>query len=131
MIDCIETTRCRDTAGYGRLRVKNKDRFHHRLAYIEANGLQWEDIDGLCVCHTCDNPPCVNPEHLFLGTHASNAADKVRKGRAARKLDWEKVREIRRRYKVGGVTQKGLADEYGVTSGMIRHVIRNRMWIEL
>tara|TARA_R110002153_G_scaffold54447_2_gene151665 strand:- start:528 stop:950 length:423 start_codon:yes stop_codon:yes gene_type:complete len=85
MSDCIETTYCRDRKGYGRRHHDGKLRGAHRVAYIEAHGLTHEDIDGLHVMHTCDNPPCINPEHLTLGTNQENIDDKVRKGRCAKR----------------------------------------------
>lgn len=66
--------------GYGLLTVNSKNKFSHRLSWELHNGT----IDsGLLVCHRCDIPPCVNPDHLFLGTPKDNAQDMIKKGRRA------------------------------------------------
>lgn len=72
--------------GYGSFRVDDHTELAHRVAWAEANG---PVPDGMDVLHTCDNPPCCNPRHLFLGTAADNARDSVAKGRhqAARKTE--------------------------------------------
>ena len=64
--------------GYGRFRVGAKMIRSHRISYEIHRG---PIPDGLCVLHECDNPTCVNPQHLFAGTHQDNADDKVAKGR--------------------------------------------------
>jgi hypothetical protein len=75
------TGHCRRTNGYGTIRISEQSKLAHRVSWEMANG---PIPDGTFVCHRCDNPPCVNPAHLFLGTVADNAADMVAKGRQAK-----------------------------------------------
>lgn len=65
--------------GYGRMRHESRDNYAHRLAYRAWNG---EIPQGLDVLHKCDNPPCINPFHLFVGTRAENVYDMINKGRS-------------------------------------------------
>ena len=76
---CLEWTGVAHKRGYGRITINSKSVQTHRLAWELANG---PIPDGMFICHTCDNPPCCNPDHLWPGTNAENTADKVTKGRA-------------------------------------------------
>ena len=75
---CHVWTNGRNSKGYGTMKVNGKSVSAHRLAWEFANGTI---PDGLCVLHKCDNPPCCNPDHLFLGTRKDNNDDRDAKGR--------------------------------------------------
>lgn len=109
---------------YGQLSVRWMKRpiGSHRLSWMMENG---PIPDGLYILHKCDNPLCVNPAHLFLGTHLQNVADRIRKGRDPRgekhhasKLTDEQAREILRRLRAG---EKGLplSREFGISLPVI------------
>jgi hypothetical protein len=83
---CWEWQGARDGKRYGVLRVDSQNIGTHRVSWVIANG---PIPDGLFVCHTCDNPPCVNPAHLFLGTNQDNQRDASQKGRLWRQRNWK------------------------------------------
>lgn len=76
--DCWVWTSSRNQHGYGQVHFQSRPRFAHRVSWILTNG---EILNDLWVLHHCDNPPCVRPDHLFLGTPKDNSQDMVRKGR--------------------------------------------------
>lgn len=122
--------------GYGALWDRTigligNNRLTHRLAWEFANG---PIPMGMFVCHSCDNPPCCNPAHLFLGTQADNDADRTSKGRSSRgsrhpdaKLNEQAVRELRQRF-AAGERVRTLAPDYGVSSTTAWQAIKRRTW---
>jgi hypothetical protein len=118
--------------GYGRWTVEGRKVFTHRYAWTITNG---PIPDFLRVLHTCDNPPCVNPDHLWLGTDADNGRDKKEKGRAAKgenngraKITIEIVDLIRSQYKTGNYSHRSLAKKYSLSKTEIGHIIREEKW---
>lgn len=134
---CWIWTGSRGPKGYGLFRI---DRTCTTRAHRAAALLFVPTTDrSLHVCHRCDNPPCVNPAHLFWATNAENIADREAKGRGVRqfgeahwasKLTIGKVREIRRRWAAGGVKQRDLATAFGVTQHTIWSIIHHHIWQE-
>lgn len=140
---CWEWTAATSEKGYGRFSLGQgrSPQVASRLAWELTNG---PIPDGLCVLHICDNPPCCNPAHLFLGTTADNNADMLAKGRHRSRnmqgdrnphaaLSWDDVREIRRVYVRGSRTlgSGALARRFGVSDSHILAIISGRAWQEL
>jgi hypothetical protein len=120
--------------GYGTFRLDQKTcTTAHRAAYLFFKG----SPDGKVVRHKCDNPPCVNPDHLELGSPLDNVMDAVERGRRspqngennhASKLTQTQADEIRSRYASEKVSQQALAAEYGVSQVTISLIVRNKIW---
>lgn len=124
---CWEWTGVRMPTGYGLVSVYNRQILAHRRAFVLANGRELKA--GEFVCHHCDNPPCINPAHLFAGTPADNMTDMVSKGRQRNwsKLTENQVREIRADCELGEKYER-LASRYGVSYSNIYHVATCRTW---
>lgn len=118
---CWVWQRSKKKAGYGQIRDTGGCKVVHRVTYSIAIG---PIPDGLCVCHHCDNPPCCNPEHLFVGTVDANMKDKMLKGRAGIKLNKDQVLQI---LKDSG-TQKDIAKRFGVSPAHISFIKTRRTW---
>jgi hypothetical protein len=125
---CWEWDGFRMDNGYGQMAVgANKKMLATRAAYRAWVG---ELPDDMAVCHRCDNPPCINPKHFFLGTKADNNADMASKLRVANgersgrhKLSDAEVEQIRRDYAAGGEGQQSIADRFGVTISTVSVIV--------
>lgn len=130
---CWLWTSSRKKGGYGGISWKGKQDRAHRIAYSLTYG---EIPDGLYVLHECDNPPCCNPKHLFLGTHLENMQDRDRKGRNINRagedhpmcvLSDDQVTTIRLRYASGEFSLKQIGAEYNVSETLIGLIIRYKL----
>lgn len=135
---CWEWKNCKFKNGYGKLGLGGRKEgvvYAHRIAWELTNGKIPEDLH---VLHKCDNRACVNPNHLFLGTHQDNMDDMISKGRNSippiksgesnsnHKLTWEKVNYIRK----SNLTRQQLAHELNLSVSTIGKVIRHESWNE-
>lgn len=123
-----------DRYGYGQLSVDNLTCTAHRFSYV----LHYGRIPvGLAVRHKCDNPKCVRPDHLELGTQAENVRDEIERGRFRKgyafrstdKLNIEKARQIRALCE-SGIPQKDVAVQFGIGSGHVSCIVANKIWKE-
>lgn len=118
-----------NNCGYGTFSVDGRTQRAHRFVYV----LTWGDVPpGLCVCHCCDNPRCVNPHHLWLGTRYANMRDCAAKGRWScgdrNALTKEQVVVLKRRLAAGSYTQAELARGLGVTRQAVSNIKNGRSW---
>ena len=134
---CKEWKGYRDKDGYGRVRVAGKRVMAHRVAYAQARGLPLDAIAGRVIRHQCDNPSCVNPEHLEEGSHQDNMDDKVTRNRQVRGaacpsavLTPEQVAHIREVYvarhpEFGGAA---LGRRFGLSTVAVNKIVRGVTW---
>ena len=127
---CWPWTGALDTDGYGFLKWQGKQRRVTRLTWIAAHG---PIPEGKLVCHDCDNPPCVNPAHLFVGPPAANSADMVNKGRSfhpkgelhgCAKITEAIVREIR----AAPGLQRDIAKRFGIGQACVSQIRHRKTW---
>lgn len=116
--------------GYGRIWFEGALRRAHRVSYVVHKGAIGR---GLCVCHKCDVPSCVNPDHLFLGTFGENNKDRKKKGRggAARGEDSTRSRLTTEQAKVAKYSSesaRSLAERFGVSSSLIFKIRTGVVW---
>ena len=125
------------------LAAKDKDGygfFHLKGKLVKAHRFMWQLINGPIplnnlICHHCDNPPCVRPDHLFAGTLQDNKDDQKRKGRTtigernpSAKLTADQVREIRFLAETTNITQQALANKFGIQQAYVSRILRNHTW---
>lgn len=111
--------------GYGQMRYEGQALGAHRVSYLLYNG---EIPEGLMVCHECDNPGCVNPDHLVVGTGSKNIIDAYARGCApARALTIDKARKIIEMRKQG-VLYRIIEEEFGISRGTIHSIVFKKIW---
>lgn len=133
---CMEWTAARNAKGYGQFGVQGRMFVATRLMYSLEKG---EIPSGILVCHTCDNPCCCNPDHLFLGTPKDNQSDKSAKGRCApqkgsrnnhARLTESDVREIRS-LRSNGMQVADLASRFNVHQTTVSKIITRATWLHV
>jgi hypothetical protein len=129
-------------AGYGHFQINNRTAAAHRISYMLHHGEipEGEGFHGYVVCHKCDNPSCVNPKHLFLGTQYSNMQDRDRKGRRAAllgsrhgmaQLSDDQVKTIREIAATRRFSQMQIAKMFDVSNSMISLIINRKNWTHI
>lgn len=121
--DCWLWTGTRSHMGYGKMSVKNKLVNAHRISYCIHKG----EIGRLCVCHTCDNTSCVNPDHLWAGTTIENNQDRDRKGRhviGRAKLTRAQVLRIRK----SDMIYDDIAKEFNISTDTVYRIKKRLSW---
>lgn len=127
---CWPWTGDRNKDGYGRLTWKGKKWLAHRLTWVEKNG---PVPPGLCVLHDCDNPPCRNEDHLWVGNRDANAADRDAKGRGivpigehngSAKLTEADVRDIR----ADTDSHRAIAKRFGIGKTTVGYIRSGKKW---
>ena len=140
---CWEWQGCIAAGGYGSVRWDGAARRAHRVAawlsgLIDSVSAPTDKAVKGFVLHRCDNPACCNPAHLFVGSHADNMQDCLVKGRRnipkgedhyRAKITNEEASRIRIAYAVGGISQQGLADRYGLTQCTVSSIIRGKTFV--
>lgn len=137
---CMPFSGGRRKSGYGYLQFMGKQVLAHRLAYALNEMLHPDALKGVVIRHRCDNPCCINVEHLEPGTTQDNTDDKVQRGRHLQgeqvgnsKLSAQQIHEIRAAYRPYSkdANQYRLAQQYGVSQAEISHIVSRKRWQHL
>ena len=130
--ECWEWQAARTQEGYGLFCLYDEDgekkwKTAHRISYCLSNDVDIFELSSLeHVCHSCDNPPCVNPEHLWLDSIKGNMVDASKKRRLSGPPK-RRIKSVRRKY-IRGWSKKKLAKYYGVDVSYVRNIIDGRMY---
>ena len=136
--DCLISPRGTCSGGYAELNVNGRPQRIPRLMLERKLGRKLKSDEH--TRHSCHRRRCINPDHLSPGSAWDNTQDKVKAGRAkgptgerhaSAKLTEDDVREIRRRYAAGGITQTALGDEFGVLNSTISRIINRQKWAHI
>jgi hypothetical protein len=120
---CFVWSKARNQKGYGQVWHQGRNWFAHRLSFTLSKG---NILKGMVVCHSCDNPPCINPDHLWLGTMGDNMLDMMRKGRGGiAKLSKEDKEKIKLMHGTMNKSIEEISERYEVSGGVIRFVVNS------
>ena len=131
---CWNWTGGKFSEGYGAIWIQGKQKRAHRISWEIHNG---KIPKGLLICHSCDNPACVRPIHLFLGTNKDNMQDKAKKGRNvdqwgvknhAHKLTENQVRTIRELGKTGNLLHRKIGELFNISQPTVTMIINRQRW---
>lgn len=134
---CWEWQAGKTKAGYGQYSLNKKVLYAHRLSWELSNK---EIPKGMHVLHSCDNPSCINPDHLFIGTQKDNMRDKINKGRSnlpfgirsgVSKLTEEQVTKIRTLYNTGKYSHRTLGIMFAISNRNVSSITRYETWRHL
>ena len=124
--DCKNYQGAINTSGYGWVSFRGKQMAASRKAWILERG---EIESGLHVLHRCNNPRCINIDHLYLGNHSRNMRDRAIAGNQNNgKLNQEQVAEIRRSYNSKEATQSELSRKYKLSTGYVSDLVKGKHW---
>lgn len=134
--ECWEWTGSKDKDGYGKMKIHGEMKRAHRVSWEIHNNKKIPK--GMLICHKCDNPSCVNPYHLFIGTYSENIIDMFNKKRNSNrggenahssKLTWQQVYKIRHLLNNSKKTQQEIANMFKVSKSQIYRIKYNKQWI--